>query len=151
MKKSIKILIVESRFYSDISDQLLLGAKKHLDSKKVLYDVISVTGALEIPQAINIVVANTSRPEQELEYNGFIALGCVIRGETSHYEYVCSESIHWLNYLAIKHNLCIGNGILTCENLDQALFRSALNKGNKGRSAAEASLALVKLKNNYRS
>ena len=150
MKKNVKILIVESRFYSEISDELLLGAKQELDSQKVSYDVISVTGALEIPQAINIVVHKSKNGDKDIDYSGFIALGCVIRGETSHYDYVCSESMHWLNYLAIKNNLCLGNGILTCETIDQARFRSAVNEGNKGRSAAIASLGLLKLKNKNR-
>tara|TARA_B100001559_G_scaffold222324_1_gene186622 strand:- start:84 stop:527 length:444 start_codon:yes stop_codon:yes gene_type:complete len=138
----LKFLIIESRFYSDISDQLLLGAKEELDSKGILYDVISVSGSLEIPQAINIIVNDNKKNV----YNGFIALGCVIRGETSHYDYVCSETMHWLNSIALKKNLCLGNGILTCENMEQAVKRSSISEGNKGRSAVLASLGLVQLK-----
>ena len=145
----MKILIVESRFYSEVSDQLLLGAKKVLDAENIFYEIVSVPGALEIAQAINIIIKQRIQSNKKIEYDGFIALGCVIRGETSHYDYVCSESMHWINYLSIKNNLCVGNGILTCENIEQAYSRAHIEKGNKGGSAAKASLALVNIKNNY--
>ena len=119
----------------------------HLDFQKVSYDVISVDGALEIPQAISIVLQSSINAGRDIEYNGFIALGCVIRGETSHYDYVCTECMHWLNYLAIKNNICLGNGVLTCETIEQARQRSSVNYGNKGKNATLASLGLVRLKN----
>tara|TARA_B100000676_G_C17543144_1_gene563511 strand:- start:141 stop:599 length:459 start_codon:yes stop_codon:yes gene_type:complete len=150
MEKKLKILIVESRFYSEISDQLLLGAKKELESENISFEIVSVPGALEIAQAMNIIISNNVNSSKQVGYDGFIALGCVIRGETSHYDYVCSESIRWLNYLSIKNNLCLGNGILTCENIEQANNRAHVDKGNKGGSAAKATLALVKIKKTYR-
>ncbi|PPR77751.1 MAG: 6,7-dimethyl-8-ribityllumazine synthase 1, partial [Alphaproteobacteria bacterium MarineAlpha2_Bin1] len=82
----MKILIVESRFYSEISDQLLLGVKRELDSKKILFEVVSVPGALEIAQAMNIIISKDIQLGKEVGFDGFIALGCVIRGETSHYD-----------------------------------------------------------------
>tara|TARA_Y100000817_G_C16716638_1_gene481739 strand:- start:109 stop:564 length:456 start_codon:yes stop_codon:yes gene_type:complete len=150
MKTKPKILIVESRFYSEISDHLLLGARKELDSENILYDVTSVPGTLEVAQAISIIKNKRKDASADIEYDGYIALGCVIRGETSHYDYVCAESMRSLNYLAIKYDLCLGNGILTCENIEQAQNRARVDMGNKGGDAAKASLALLRLKKPYR-
>lgn len=147
MKKKSKILIVESRFYGEISDHLLLGAKKEFDSQKIQYDTISVPGTLEIAQAISIVINKSKDDFSEIDYDGYVALGCVIRGETSHYDYVCAESMRSLNFLALRNDLCLGNGVLTCENFKQAENRARVDMGNKGGDAAKASIALVKLKN----
>ena len=113
MGSSGNVLIVTAEFYQEISSELEAGARDFLDDKGITYTRVSVPGAFEIPAAVKMGYASE-------RFGGFIALGCVIRGETSHYDYVCSESMYWVNYLSIKNNLCIGNGILTCENIEQA-------------------------------
>lgn len=138
-----RILIVEARYYAHISDELLKGAKKALEEAQARYDVVTVPGAFEIPAAIRF--AATSQDP----YDGYVALGCVIRGETSHYEHVCTESAHGLQRLALEHNLAIGFGILTVENEEQALARARIEKRDKGGEAARACLAMVELKRRF--
>jgi 6,7-dimethyl-8-ribityllumazine synthase len=133
------ICIVIARFYKDIADELVRGATAHLDSVKAKYDIIDVPGAFEIPAAVNIAIASE-------KYDGYIALGCVIRGETSHYDYVCGESARGLNQLAIDYLAPIGYGILTVENSEQAWVRAAVTQGNKGKDAAEAALRILAIK-----
>lgn len=137
-----KILIIQSIFYKKISAQLLEGAIADLNKKNIKFDIINVPGAFEIPGAI--AMANKAA-----RYSGYIALGCVIRGETTHYDYVCYESARGLNDLAINHNLAIGNAILTVENQEQALVRSDIKQKNKGGFAANACVEMIKLKENF--
>lgn len=137
---SKKILIIDARFYEEISDALLAGAIAVLKKASVSYDHISVPGALEIPAAISIAHASA-----HYQYDGYIALGCVIRGETTHYDTVCNESARGLNDLALQHQLAIGNGILTVENEEQAMKRADSKRLNKGGSAAEACLRMIEL------
>lgn len=137
------VLIVEARFYEEIADELYKGAVKYLNAKGVTHEKISVPGAFEIPAAIKFASA-------EKKFNGFIALGCVIRGETSHYDYVCGESARGLNELAIKDGVPIGYGILTTENMEQAKIRADVNKGDKGAAAAEACLTMIEIKNRFK-
>ena len=134
-----KILIIQAPYYKKISQMLLDGASRALKSENVEFDIIEVAGALEIPAAIAIAKDNK-------KYTGFIALGCVIRGETSHYDYVCQESAHGLNLLAINHQIAIGNGIITVENEDQAIARADPKQKNKGGFAVKACLQMIKLK-----
>ena len=136
------ILIVEARFYGDIADELAAGALAYLDAAGASHERIAVPGAFEIPGAIAIA-ADSGR------YDGFLALGCVIRGETSHYDYVCGESARGLMDLSINRRLAIGYGILTVENGDQAWARARVNEKNKGRDAAEACLAMVRLRQTH--
>jgi len=138
-----RILIVEARYYTHISDELLKGAKKALEEAQARYEVVTVPGAFEIPAAIRFA-ATSHQP-----YDGYIALGCVIRGETTHYEHVCTESAHGLQNLALEHKLAIGFGILTVENEEQALARARLDKRDKGGEAAKACLAMVELKRRF--
>ena len=138
-----RILVVEARYYAHINDELLKGAKAALEQAQARYDVVTVPGAFEIPAAIRFA-ALSKQP-----YDGYIALGCVIRGETTHYDYVCSESAHGLQQLALEHNLAIGFGILTVENEDQALARARVDKRDKGGEAAKACLAMVELKRRF--
>lgn len=135
----MKILIVEARFYEDIADELAAGAEAVLEKAGVSYDRVAVPGALEIPAAIRFALDGG-------KYDGFVALGCVIRGETSHYDIVCGESARGLTWLAIEHKAAIGNGILTVEDFEQAHERSRPDRLNKGGGAAETCLALVELK-----
>lgn len=137
-----KILIIEARFYSHIADMLLKGATDYLTDNNVAYETIQVPGALEIPSALSFAA-------QSHEYDGFVVLGCVIRGETGHYDIVCNESARGVYGVALAHDLCVGNGILTVENEAQAIVRADTAQKNKGRDAAEAALALIELKKKY--
>jgi 6,7-dimethyl-8-ribityllumazine synthase len=151
--KGVRILIVESGYYEDIADMLLTGAKRALDAAGVAYDVATVPGALEIPQAIVIILDATrgaenpeAPPDAEETYHGVVALGCVIRGETSHYDIVAGESARALMEIGIARRIPVGNGILTVDTAAQAKVRAGLDQGDKGGTAASAALALVRLK-----
>jgi 6,7-dimethyl-8-ribityllumazine synthase len=137
---NIHIMIVEARFYEDIADELVKGAIAVLEAAGATYERHAVPGCFEIPAAIGFA----QKSSKEIE--GFVALGCVIRGETTHYDYVCSESARGIQDLATNHQLAIGYGILTVENRDQAWVRAAVDMGNKGGKAAEAALRMVVLK-----
>lgn len=147
------VLIVEARFYDDIQDALLEGATRTLKKAGASYDIVTVPGALEIPAAIRFAVKAQSEGKMAKPYNGFIALGCVIRGETTHYETVCNESARGLMDLSLQYSLAIGNGILTVENEEQAAARtrSGLDdkEVNKGGGAATACLAMIALKTHF--
>ncbi|HEX3674349.1 MAG TPA: 6,7-dimethyl-8-ribityllumazine synthase [Rhizomicrobium sp.] len=132
------ILIVEARFYAHISDQLLDGATAALEAGGAHFERIAVPGALEIPATI----AFASKSDKA--YDGYIALGCVIRGETYHFEIVSGESARGIMDLGLHHGLCIGNGILTVEDEAQALARASRDGQDKGGDAARACLALIK-------
>ena len=132
------ILIVEARFYAHLNDLLLEGARAALESAGHSHDVIAVPGALEIPGAIALA-AETGR------YDGFVALGVVIRGETYHFEIVAGESARALMALTLD-GLAIGNGILTVENEAQALARARPDEKDKGGEAAKAALAMLELR-----
>jgi len=136
------ILIVEARFYADIADKLLDGALPVLDEAGVSYERISVPGALEIPGAIAMAA-------ETRHYDGYLGLGCVIRGETYHFEIVCNESARGLMDLAVQRNLPLANGILTCETREQALERADVQRKNKGKSFAEAVLAMMAHKKKF--
>jgi len=136
------ILIVTARFYPAISEELVKGAMMALDAAGATYDEIDVPGAFEIPAAIRFAMNNK-------KYDGFIALGCVIRGETTHYDYVCEQSARGLMDLALQQKAAIGYGILTVENEEQAHARGDTDQGNKGGDAAEACLRMVALKSHF--
>ncbi len=130
-----KILIVRSPYYKDIADNLVAGAFAELEAAGATYEVIDVPGALEIPTAIGIA-------ERMSNFDGYVALGCVVRGETTHYETVCNDSSRALQLLGLQ-GLCIGNGILTVENRKQAEVRADPADQNKGGGAAAAALHLI--------
>lgn len=148
--KKRKILVIEARFYDDIADLLLEGACEKLESLNIYYDILTVPGALEIPPAIafhhqaSILQSNKSLDINV--YDAYVALGCVIRGETYHFEIVANESARGLMNLGITHGLAIGNGILTVENKEQAVIRARKDQSNKGGGAAQAALDLLKIK-----
>ncbi len=127
------IMIVEARFYGDIADELARGALRVLDGAGASHERFPVPGAFEIPAAI--AMAHAENPSR---FDGYLALGCVIRGETSHYDYVCGESARGLQDLAVKHGLAIGFGILTVETREQAQERASRNKRDKGGVVASA-------------
>lgn len=139
------ILIVEARFYAHISDSLLEGAVAAIEKAGAHFERISVPGALEIPTAIALAARGGEHGGKS--FDGYVALGCVIRGETYHFEIVASESARGLLDLGINHGLCIGNGILTVESEKQALNRATMEDGDKGGDAARACLALIAIRN----
>jgi 6,7-dimethyl-8-ribityllumazine synthase len=141
---TVNILIVEARFYAHISDQLLDGATAALEAGGAHFERVSVPGALEIPPAI--LFAAQAGQSSTKSFDGYIALGCVIRGETYHFEIVAGESARGLMDLGVRNGLCIGNGILTVENEAQALARAGRDQLDKGGDAARACLSLIKLR-----
>ena len=139
-----RVLIVEARFYDAISDALLAGAVRVLDEAGATYDRIAVPGALEVPAAIAMAV--DAAQKKRAPYDGVVALGCVIQGETYHFEIVADQSARALIDLAVNERLAIGNGILTVDTRAQALARAGADDRNKGAAAARAALAVVALK-----
>jgi len=138
----MRVLIVEARFYPEISDALYEGASRVLTGAGISAERVTVPGALEIPGAIKFAAGH---------YDGFVALGCVIRGATYHFEIVANESARGLTDLMVREGLCIGNGILTVENEDQAFERVRGDGFGKGGDAARACLALMSVKNRFAS
>ncbi len=142
-----RILIVEARFYDDIADALLAGATAAIEAVGASAEVVTVPGALEIPAAIAIAMEGAAKAGRP--FDGAVALGCVIRGETTHYDIVAGESSRALMDLAVSRHIALGNGILTVENEAQAWARAKIDELNKGGGAAEAALAMVRLKRRF--
>ncbi len=136
----MKILVIEARFYDKISDALLEGALDVLQNARADITKVTVPGALEVPHVISFAEA------ADVKYDGYVALGCVIRGETTHYDYVCSESARAIMDLAVNQQLAIGNGIITVENEEQAWARASKDKKDKGGFAANAVLKMIKIR-----
>ena len=134
------ILIVEARFYTDVADLLVRGAEAALTGVGATWERIDVPGTFEIPATINFALDR---------FDGFVALGCVIRGETTHYDYVCSESARGLQELALNKRAPIGYGILTTENKEQAIVRADPKQRNKGRDAVAACLRMIEVKRRF--
>ncbi|WP_421851792.1 6,7-dimethyl-8-ribityllumazine synthase [Oricola sp.] len=139
-EESPHLLIVEARFYDDLADALLEGAKKALADAGATCDVVTVPGALEVPAAISMAL------DGAVNYDGYIALGAVIRGETYHFEIVANESSRGLTDLAVNEGAAIGNGILTVEDEDQAWVRARADRKDKGGDAARAALTMIALR-----
>lgn len=139
MAEAPRVLLVAAPFYEDITDELLKGACAALDEAGASHETVMVPGAFEIPGAIALAEAGEQR------FDAYVALGCVIRGETSHYDYVCGESARGLMDLTLKR-VAVGYGILTVENILQARERAHVEKKNKGKDAAEAALAMAALR-----
>ncbi len=139
------VLIIEGRFYEDIADELAKGAIAALEQAGASYQRIAVPGALEIPQTLAFAVGAGLIPfgASRWRYHGAIALGCVIRGETSHYDIVAGESARALSSIATQSGVPVGNGVLTVENGSQAWKRASVSEGNKGAYAARACLRLI--------
>jgi 6,7-dimethyl-8-ribityllumazine synthase len=138
-----KILIIQADFYKEISKLLLEGATKKIINAGYEYEVVTVPGAFEIPTVIAFA-------KDSGNYAGYVALGCVIRGETTHYDYVCLESARGLNELAMKEKLAIGYGIITVENEAQAIARADSKQKDKGGFAAHACIEMIKLKEKFK-
>lgn len=133
MDKSLKIMVVEARFYDDLADMLLAGAKAEINAIGASADVFTVNGALEIPAALK---AGLGR------YDAFVALGCVVRGETTHYDTVSEESARGIMDLSLRYDMPVGNGILTVENKDQAVKRADPAQKDLGGKAVRAALSV---------
>lgn len=142
--RGARVLIVEARFYDDIQDSLLEGARAELDAAEVSHDVITVPGALEIPAAISIALDAAERNGRP--YDAAVALGCVVRGETIHFEIVSMESARALMDLSVARRLPLGNGIITVNTDEQAWARARRSDLDKGGDAARAALAMLRLK-----
>ena len=153
MAEAPHIMIVEARYYAHIADELAKGAISALDAAGASYERFAVPGAFEIPAAIRFALDSRGEgargKEARRRFDGYVALGCVIRGETTHYDYVCAESARGLQSLALQYGAAIGFGILTVENEAQALARARVDRKNKGGEAARACLAMIELRQQF--
>jgi len=143
------IMIVEARFYEDVADHLFEGARRVLEEAGATWDRVEVPGAFEIPAAVKYAIRSRDFLNVRKRYDGYVALGCVIRGETSHYDYVCSESARALMDLAVEYTLAMGYGILTCENREQALERARPDRKDKGGEVTRSCLHMLDLKQRF--
>jgi 6,7-dimethyl-8-ribityllumazine synthase len=143
-KKKAHLLIVEARFHDDLADALLEGATSALEEAGATYDVVTVPGSLEIPAVISFALDGAA--EGGPSYDGFVALGTIVRGDTYHFDIVANESSRALMDLSVQDSVCIGNGILTTENDEQAWTRAKRSEGDKGGFAARAALTMIALK-----
>ncbi len=144
-----RILVVEARFYDDIADALLAGARRVLEAEGVAFDRVSVPGSLEIPAAIAMALdaaEGQQRPYDGVVADGVVALGCVIRGDTIHFDIVAIQSARALMDIAVARSLPVGNGILTVDTEAQAWARARVEEADKGGDAARAALAMVRIK-----
>ena len=142
------LLIIDARFYEDVSDELVLGAIAEMDSIGGTYHRVSVPGVFEIPAGIRLAVRSMELVSAAVHkrFDGYIALGCVIRGETDHYEHVAREGLRGVNDLAMQYSIAVGMGILTCHTKEQALERASVDKGNVGGRAARTAVQMVEFK-----
>ena len=137
------MLVVEAPYYAHIAALLREGAERALAAAGATYETVQVPGSFEIPAAIGLAARASDR------FDGFVALGCVIRGETTHYDHICAETARGLQDLAVREGLAIGYGILTCENEAQALARAAPDGRDHGGAAVRACLAMIELKRRF--
>lgn len=144
------IMIVEARFYNDVADLLLAGAKAALDRVGATYEICTVPGALEIPSAILYAVKSLNFDAMRRRFEGYVALAAVVKGGTRHDEIVGDLSAKGLMDLALQHTLAVGNGILTCNSMEQALERADPARMDKGGGAAAACLRMIELKHHFR-
>lgn len=141
--RTVRLLIVVAPYYRDIADNLIAGARAKAAACGAEVDLVEVPGALEVPTAIAMA-------ERMAKYDGYVALGCVIRGETTQYDQICAESMRGVQSLVLRYALAVGNGILTVENREQAWARAATGNKNKGGAAARACLDMIELKRQFR-
>ena len=150
MGEQSRVLIVEARFYEDIADELAEGAIAVLEKAGVPFERVAVPGAFEVPAAIRFAIRSMQVRSSTGRYSGFVALGCVIRGETDHYDHIARESSRALMDLATHYSVALGFGILTCENREQAWARASVDQKNVGGSAARACVRMMELKRDMR-
>jgi 6,7-dimethyl-8-ribityllumazine synthase len=145
MSRPPHLLLIEAPYYTHIAEMLRDGATRAIEAAGGTYEIVSVPGAFEIPGAIAIAAKSVDR------FDGYVGLGCVIRGETTHFDHVCTESARGMRELSSRDGLAIGFGVLTCENEAQALPRAAPDGRDKGGEAVRACLALIDLKRRFQS
>ena len=143
------VLIVEARYYEAINDALLQGATAELEKRGASWEKVVVPGAFEIPATIRYAVKAMHLINSRRRYDAYIALGCVIRGETTHYDHICNEVARGLMTLSLDFSLAVGFGVLTVENEDQAWARADVTRKNKGGEAAKAALDMIDVKQHF--
>jgi len=131
------LLVVRAPYYRDVVDGMTAGAERILKEAGATSEILDIAGAYELPQAIRLAVRGTSR------FDGFVALGCIVRGETDHYEFICRATMDGILAVSLQFGLCLGTGLLTCDTLAQALARSGQDGHNKGAEAAAAALLQI--------
>ncbi len=131
------VLIVRAPYYRQVVDGLSRGAERALSASGATFEMVDVAGAFELPQAIRLAVRGSRR------FDGFVALGCVVRGETDHYDHICRETMAGLMHVALQFGLALGTGLLTVDTIEQAMARSGANGPNKGAEAATAALVQI--------
>lgn len=146
MSAGPRILIVEARFHDDVADELVRGAVETLTRLGAGYKRIIVPGILEIPAVIRYAVRAMELRATDLKFSGYVVLGCAIKGETDHYEHVCTQAMNGVQQLALQYSLAIGNGILTCPNHALAMSRARVGEDNYGGRAAEAAMRMIAVK-----
>ena len=146
MSDTPHIMIVESPYYKEIASRMLESVLIELKEYGATYERFEVPGSFELPGAIRLAIEGSNITNNRTSFDGYIALGCVIRGETSHYDYVCGESARGLNDLVLKYGIALGYGVLTTENKEQALARASRGQHDRGGAAARACLAMIDLK-----
>ena len=146
-KETPNILIIEARFYEDLADELVRGAVEALEEAGATYERVAVPGVLEIPAALSMAMAAVE--DGYAEYDGYVALGVVIRGETTHYDIVSNESARAIMSLAVEGCIAVGNGIQTVENGQQAWARARVEEKDKGGAAARAALTMIELREKF--
>lgn len=144
------IMIAESRYYPDLSDELVTGTLEVLEEAGATYERFAVPGAFELPAAIQMAMRSMDFFSGRRRFDGYIVLGTVIRGQTSHYDHICNETARALMDLSCRYTLALGNGIITVENRDQAEERAFRNRLNKGGDAARACLEMIAVKRKFR-
>lgn len=149
MSEGPYLLIIDSRFYEDVADELVRGAVAAIEAGQGSHTRVSVPGAFEIPAAVRFAVRSMELVGGRRRYDGYVLLGCIIRGETDHYEHVCRESIRGISELAAQYSLAVGLGILTCDTREQALVRADVSQGNKGGAAADAAMHMIRVKRSF--
>ncbi len=132
-----RLLMVRAPYYREVVDGMTAGAARILGDASAAHDVLDVAGAFELAQAIRLVLRGSSR------FDGFIALGCIVRGETDHYDHICRESMAGLMQVALQYGLAMGTGLLTVHDIGQAIARSGADGHNKGAEAASAALRQI--------
>ncbi len=150
MTEKPHVMVVEARFYADIADELCRGAIAVLETAGASFERVAVPGALELPAAIDYAVRSMDFVPGRRRFDAYVALGCVIRGETSHYDVVCRESARGLQDLTLRYALAMGFGLLTVESSEQAWERAGVARGNKGGDTASAALHMLDLKRRFK-
>ncbi len=143
------LLIVEARYYKDIADELLKGAAAEIEGRDATFESVTVPGVFEIPGAIRIALKSIDLVGVRRRFAGYVALGCVIRGETDHYKYVADACVRGLMDLTTRFTLAVGFGVLTCDTHAQAMERAAVDQRNKGAEAAQAAFSMLDLKREF--